>query len=85
MIVFWNFVDMIKYIPIDPFLSIVTLGLILHKTPLVYKNCYYVYLRIVYFDQTLFPMFSSYFTSFTLWAHLVEDIMFNLGDILYLM
>jgi hypothetical protein len=37
LIIFWNFVDMIKYIFVDPFLSVVTLGLIFHKIPLAYK------------------------------------------------
>ena len=83
LIVFWNFVDMVKYIAVDPFLSVVTLGLILHKLPLVYKSCYYVYLDISYFDKTIIPLFSSILTSTTIWSQLIENLMFNLGDILY--
>ena len=83
LIVFWNFVDMIKYVVIDPFLSIMTFGLILHKIPLVYKACYFVYLDITYFDDTIIPMFSTYFNSFTLWTHISEDLLFNLGDVLF--
>jgi hypothetical protein len=76
---------MIKYIAVDPFLSVVTLGLILHKLPIVYKNCYYIYLDISFFDKTIMPLFSSLFTSSTIWSQLIENLLFNLGDILYLM
>lgn len=76
---------MIKYVAIDPFLSVVTLGLILHKIPLVYRYCFFVYLDISYFDKTIIPLFSSIFTSSAIWSQLIENLMFNLGDILYLM
>jgi hypothetical protein len=37
VIVIWNIVDLVKYAFTDPFLSVVTLGLIIHKSPLVYN------------------------------------------------
>jgi hypothetical protein len=55
LIVVWNFVDFVKYLFTDPFFSVLTLGLIIHKSPLVYYECMYVYDDLVYFDQTLFP------------------------------
>ena len=63
MIVFWNIVDLVKYAFFDPFLAVITFGLIIHKSPLVYYQCMFVYQDISYFDTTLIPVLSGTFTS----------------------
>lgn len=35
-ILFWNGVDFFKYIFIDPYLAVESVGLIIHKSPIVY-------------------------------------------------
>ena len=83
LIIFWNFVDMVKYIFTDPFLSIITFGLIIHKSPLVYYQCLYVYNDISYFDNTIIPTLQGTFSGVTLWSHILESLMFNLGDVFF--
>ena len=74
---------MVKYAYIDPFLSVVTFGLIIHKSPLVYNECILVYQDISYFDTTIIPTLSGNFNDVSLWSHILEDLMFNLGDVLF--
>ena len=51
LIIMWNGVDFIKYLFVDPFLSVATVGLIIYKTPLIAWQCYYIYDDIVFMDQ----------------------------------
>jgi hypothetical protein len=74
---------MVKYAFTDPFLSVITFGLIIHKSPLVYYECEYVYNDISYFDNTIIPTLQSTFTGVTLWSHILECLMFNLGDVFF--
>jgi hypothetical protein len=74
---------MVKYAFFDPFLSVVTFGLIIHKSPLVYNQCILVYQDISYFDTTIIPTLSGTLNDVSLWSHILEDLMFNLGDVLF--
>ena len=42
----------------------------------------YVYNDIVYFENTLGPILTGPFYSVPFWSHILEDLMFNLGDVL---
>ena len=74
---------MIKYTFFDPFSAVITFGLIIHKSPLVYYECKFVYQDISYFDTTTIPILSGNFNSISLWTHILENLMFNLGDVLF--
>ena len=82
MIVFWNFVDLVKYSFTDPFLTAVTTGLIMHKAPIVAKVCNYTLNDVSQFDLNL-GYYSSDMISLTVLGHIGENLVFNTGDILY--
>lgn len=84
MIVAWNFVDLIKYSYVDPFLATVTGGLILHKAPIVYKTCNYTIVDISQFDN-MTTWYSGDPFSREVWYQFIEAVFFNGGDVLYLM
>lgn len=42
-----------------------------------------MYNDISYFDTTIFPTLQGSFTSVSLWSHILESLMFNLGDVLF--
>ena len=80
MVLFWDGVDAIKYGFIDPPLAATTVGLMMHKSPIVYYQCQNVITDIGYID-TIFSLFDDV-ESFYLYTHLGENIMWNLGDVL---
>lgn len=50
-ILLWNSVDAIRYIiQLDPFLSVFTVGLIIHKSPIVFWECSLVIKDLEYID-----------------------------------
>lgn len=79
LILFWDGVDAIKYFT-DPFLAITTVGMMMHKSPIVYKKCKQLITDIEYIDD-IFKILDD-ISSFTLYSHLFENIMWNLGDVL---
>lgn len=70
-IVLWNIVDTVKYGFTDPFLAVVTFGLIMHKTPLVYKECKLVLNDIEYVDD-LYTLYNNGPIQFAVGTHLME-------------
>jgi hypothetical protein len=90
MSVFWNFVDSIKYFiafvgapdnTSNVYLSIESLGLVIHKAPLVWDECIRIVFDIQYLD-TLFKELGDV-RNLELWTHLVENMMYNFADILH--
>ena len=83
MIVAWNLVDLIKYSYVDPFLATVTAGLIIHKTPVVYRTCNYTIVDVSQFDNVTYNFYGDMLGLDNTY-HLLENEFFNGGDILYL-
>ena len=90
MSVFWNFVDSIKYLiafvgapdnTSNVYLSIESLGLVIHKAPLVWDECIKIVFDIEYLD-TLFKELGDV-RNLELWTHLVENMMYNFADMLH--
>jgi hypothetical protein len=84
MIVAWNIVDLIKYSYVDPFLATVTAGLIIHKSPVVYRTCNYTIVDISQFDNVTAALYGDQLSFETVW-HLIENSAFNSGDMMYLL
>ena len=80
LVVLWDTVDAVKYAFFDPFLSVETFGLVVHKLPLVYLECNRVIddLKLV---QSVFNILSDDVKNPELWYWLIKNIMFNLGDV----
>jgi hypothetical protein len=83
MIVAWNVVDLIKYSYVDPFLATVTAGLIIHKSPVVYRTCNYTIVDVSQFDNVTASYYGDLLSLDSVY-HVVEDVTFNGGDILFL-
>ena len=58
MVLFWDGVDAIKYGFIDPPLAVTTIGLMMHKSPIIYYQCGAVVTDIEYID-TIFKLFDD--------------------------
>lgn len=80
MVLIWNFVDAIKYIFIDPWLAVETVGIIIHKSPVVYGECMRILSDLEHLEED-FSLLDD-ISSTALWVHLFENLMFNLGDII---
>ena len=89
MSIFWNFVDSIKYLitffgdienPSNIYLSIESLGLVIHKSPLVVIECRRLVNDIEYLD-TIFEELGDV-RNLLLWTHIVENVMYNFGDLM---
>lgn len=52
MVLFWNGVDTFKYILYDPWLAIESFGLMIHKSPLVFKQCNLILNDTSYLETT---------------------------------
>jgi len=79
LVVLWNSVDTVKYAFTDPFLAVESFGLIIHKSPIVYNQCYRLFKDLKYIEETFALLLDI--TSLNLWVHLLENFLFNLGDV----
>ena len=89
MSVFWNFVDSIKYLiaffgdtenTSNIYLSIESLGLVIHKAPIVWFECERLVFDMEYLD-TIFNELGDV-RNLELWTHIIENVMYNFGDML---
>lgn len=80
MVLFWDGVDAIKYGFIDPPLAWTTVGLMIHKSPIVYFQCETIITDINYMD-TIFKMFDDV-TALEVYTHIFENLLWNSGDVL---
>ena len=79
----WNLIDAIKFfIEFKWELAIINVGLVIHKSPIVYFECLLILNDISYID-TMFALFNAGPFTFNLDIQIIENLMFNLGDILY--
>ena len=72
----------IGYIVHDFRLAPLQIGLVVHKGPIVLEKCYCVLEDVRALDVTI-GLFSSNLLNLDLMAHIMENLTFNLGDILY--
>jgi hypothetical protein len=75
-------VTAIGYIVPDFPLALAQIGLVVHKGPIVLEKCYCVLEDVRALDVTI-GLFSSNLLNLDLMAHIMENLTFNLGDILY--
>lgn len=89
MSVFWNAVDSIKYLiayfgevenPSNIYLSIESVGLVIHKSPIVMEECLRLVSNVEYLD-TIFVELSD-IRNMGLWTHILENVMYNFGDLM---
>lgn len=80
MVLFWDGVDAIKYGFTDPGLSATTVGLMVHKSPLIYYQCEMIIDDFNYLDE-IFKLFDDV-TALDLYTHIFDNVMWNFGDIL---
>ena len=80
-IMFYDFVTVFKYIVPDTFLGFAQLGLFMHKIPLVMKTCKGALEDVKAIDAAA-ELYSSTLMSIDVGAHLLENLLFNGGDIL---
>jgi len=89
MVMFWNFVDSIKYLiafigdtenTSNIYLSIESLGLVIHKSPLVWEECNRIVFDIEYLD-TIFKDIGDV-RNLELWTHIIENFIYNFGDMI---
>jgi hypothetical protein len=78
-VLFWDGIDVIKYFT-DPFLAVTTVGLMMHKAPIIYTQCGYLIADVEYIDK-VFKIYDDV-ESLTLYTHVFENLMWNLGDVL---
>ena len=82
VIVFWDFLNILKFSVPDPFMAVVTTGLIMHKSPIVFRTCKRVLENTKQFDKAI-ELYSSRLLTIDVGANLMENLMFNLGDVLF--
>ena len=80
MVLFWDGIDAIKYGFIDPPLAWTTVGLMMHKSPIVYFQCETLVTDVNYLD-TIFKIFDDV-SSVELYTHMFENLLWNMGDVL---
>lgn len=79
MVLVQNFVDLVKLAFVDIFQSLSEFTLIIHKLPLVVKECIRPVDDIEYIDA-IFAQ-SKHLNTFDFWTHLFENFIFNIGDL----
>jgi hypothetical protein len=82
-ILFWNGVDSFKYMFIDGYLAVESIGLIVHKTPLVYNQC----IRTIddeKFMEFVFSLYNNYNAKvyLNMYYRLYLNFIFNFGDVI---
>ena len=80
MIVLWDGVDSIKYMFIDPTLAVESIGLIIHKMPIVYNECYRL-INDEKYTEFVFQLFNGG-NDLNLMTHLYENFVYNMGDVI---
>jgi hypothetical protein len=80
MILFWDGIDTINYSYSDRYLAIYTFGLMMHKSPVIYKECYRLVDDIAYLDEIIEDYDSV--ESIDIYTHLIDNMIWNLGDVL---
>lgn len=80
MVLVQNSVDLVKLAFVDIFQSLSEFTLIIHKLPLVFKECLRPVDDIEYIDA-IFTQ-SKHLSNFNFWTHLFENFIFNFGDLL---
>ena len=79
----WNFVDAIKFFfEFKWELAVINVGLVIHKSPIVYNECLLILNDFQYIDA-MFTLFNKGPFTFSLNSQIVENLIFNLGDIMY--
>ena len=79
----WNVVDAVKFfLELKWELAVINVGLVIHKSPLVYNQCLLILSDFEYIDA-MFTLFNEGPFTFSLDTQIVENLMFNFGDILY--
>jgi hypothetical protein len=63
------------------YLSIESLGLVVHKSPLVWEECMRLVFDIEYLD-TIFNLVGDV-RNIELWTHIVENVMYNFADMIF--
>ena len=87
--IFWNAVDSVKYLiayfgdvenPSNIYLAVESVGLVIHKAPIVLEEC----MRLVYDLEYLDTIFEELgdVRNLGLWTHIVENVMYNFGDLM---
>ena len=82
-VLFWNGLDAIKYAFIDGYLATESFGLIIHKSPLVYNQCYRV-ITDEKFMEFIFTLYNTYTAKvyWNIYFHIFENFAFNMGDVI---
>ena len=62
------------------FVGIESFGLVIHKSPIVWSECMRLVSDVEYLD-IIFGLFSDVRNT-KAWTHLIENVMFNFGDIM---
>lgn len=79
----WNFVDALKFFfEFKWELAVINVGLVIHKSPIVYYECLNILNDLTYIDA-MFSLFNAGPFTFNLNIQIIENLMFNLGDIMY--
>lgn len=79
----WNFVDALKFFfEFKWELAVINVGLVIHKSPIVYSECLLILSDIEYIDA-MFTLFNAGPFTFSLNTQIVENLMFNFGDIMF--
>jgi hypothetical protein len=79
----WNFIDALKFFfELKWELAVVNVGLVIHKSPIVYHECLLILYDFEYIDA-MFTLFNEGPFTFALDSQIIENLMFNGGDIIY--
>lgn len=80
-VLFWNGLDAFKYAFIDGYLATESFGLIIHKSPLVYNQCFRV-ITDEKFMEFIFTLYNTYTAKvyWNIYLHIFENFSFNMGD-----
>ena len=79
VIVLWDGVDAIKYMFIDGALAVESIGIIIHKLPIVYLECF----RLIddeKYTEFVFQLFNGG-NDINLMLHLYNNFVYNIGDV----
>jgi|TARA_B110001450_G_C17525135_1_gene442241 hypothetical protein len=79
-ILFWDGVDTINYSFTDRYLAVYTFGLMMHKSPIIYKECFRLIDDVAYLDEIIENYDSA--ESVKIYTNLIDNLIWNLGDIL---
>ena len=80
MILFWDGIDTINYAFTDRYLALYTFGLMVHKSPVIYKECYRLVDDMEYIDEIIEDY--DQVESIDIYTHLIDNLVWNLGDVL---